>query len=166
VDFAAGVLRIEQTKNNEPRTLPFRALPSLARLLGDLRESAERIQLERGCIVGPVFHHADGRPLTYVHDVWERARTAAALPGRLIHDLRRTAVRDLERAGVPRSVAMKLTGHKTESVYRRYAIVAEGDLAEGLGKVAAYRAQTSATERTKRTGTEPAHFSRSRELVR
>ena len=52
----------------------------------------------------------------------------AGCPGRILHDLRRTAVRNLERAGVPRSVAMKLTGHTTESVYRRYAIADERDL--------------------------------------
>ena len=45
-------------------------------------------------------------------------------------------MRNLERAGVPRSVAMKLTGHKTEAVYRRYAIVSEADLTEGLKKLA------------------------------
>jgi len=47
-----------------------------------------------------------------------------------------TAVRNPERAGVPRSVAMKLTGHKTEAIYRRYAIVCEADLSEGLRKLA------------------------------
>ena len=46
-------------------------------------------------------------------------------------------MRNLERAGVSRSVAMKLTGHKTESVYRRYAIVSEADLSEGVEKLAA-----------------------------
>ena len=54
----------------------------------------------------------------------------------LKHDFRRTAVRNLETAGVPRSVAMKITGHKTEAVYRRYAIVSEQDMAEAVAKLA------------------------------
>jgi integrase len=56
---------------------------------------------------------------------WMTACKKAGLRGLLPQDLRRSAVRNLERSGVSRSVAMKLTGHKTEAVYRRYAIVAE-----------------------------------------
>ena len=68
------------------------------------------------------------------------ARTAcrrAGVPGRIPHDFRRTAVRNMERAGVPRAAAMKLTGHKTEGVYRRYAIVSDADLQEAARKLAA-----------------------------
>src|SRR5271155_3588861 len=66
--------------------------------------------------------------------------SSAGVPGRIPHDFRRTAVRNLERAGVSRSVAMKLTGHKTEAVYRRYAIVSESDLSEGIAKLAVLHA--------------------------
>jgi integrase len=59
------------------------------------------------------------------------------VPDRIPHDFRRTAVRNLERAGVSRSVAMKMTGHKTEAIYRRYAIVSEQDLHEAARKLAA-----------------------------
>ena len=72
---------------------------------------------------------------------WRKACALAGVQGRLLHDFRRTAVRALERAGVPRSVAMQLTGHKTESIYQRYAIVSEADLAEGLAKRAALEQQ-------------------------
>jgi integrase len=87
-----------------------------------------------------VFHR-DGEPIGKrgIRLAWQRVATAANLTGRIPHDFRRTAVRNLERAGVPRSVAMKLTGHKTESVYRRYAIVAEADLVMGVAKLAGLR---------------------------
>ena len=95
--------------------------------------------------------HRNGKPIHDLRGSWEHACIAAgfyrvvnpeAPPAqqrkkatKLLHDFRRTAVRNLERAGVARSVAMKLTGHKTESIYRRYAIVSESDLADGVKKL-------------------------------
>lgn len=74
----------------------------------------------------------DARPATQeLPEGAQQARLDAGVPGRILHNLRRTAVRNLERAGVPRSVAMKMVGHKTESGYRCDAIVDEA--AAGLG---------------------------------
>jgi hypothetical protein len=71
-----------------------------------------------------------------IRRAWMTACGKAGVPGLLLHDLRRSAVRNLERAGVSRSVAMKLTGPKTENVYRRDAIVAESDRREAGIKLA------------------------------
>ena len=68
---------------------------------------------------------------------WRTATRKAGLSGRHVHDLRRTAVRKLERAGVPRSRAMKSIGHRTEAMYQRYAIVSEGDLDEAVDRLSA-----------------------------
>ena len=67
---------------------------------------------------------------------WDGVR-AAGCPGRIPHDMRRTAVRNLNRAGVPETVAMKITGHKTRSVFDRYDITSEEDLAEASRKLQA-----------------------------
>lgn len=136
VDFTAGEVRLEPgtTKNKEGRTFPFTA--RLRALLEAQRAEADRLK-KRGHIVARVFFRmvAKGRggplhpvPITSFEKAFKAACVAAGLPGRTPHDMRRSAVRNLERAGVPRSVAMKLTGHKTESVYRRYDIVSPNDL--------------------------------------
>jgi hypothetical protein len=85
-----------------------------------------------------VAEHEELRPIQSFYGSWRVACEAAAgTPGCLFHDLRRIAVRTLERAGVSRSVAMKMTGHKTEAVYRRYAIVNEADLRDAAAKLGA-----------------------------
>ncbi len=138
VDMHTGVLRIEDSKNREPRTLPFRALPELVALLEHLRASADALERDGNKAVPRVFHRG-GRPIRDFRGAWRKACEAAGVPNRIPHDFRRTAVRNMERAGVSRSVAMQVTGHKTESIYRRYAITSEADIAEGLTKVARLR---------------------------
>ena len=78
----------------------------------------------------------NGGPDHAVYEAWREARAAAGLPGRILHDFRRMAVRHFERAGVSRSVALKITGNTAEAVYRCYAIVSEADIAERLATVA------------------------------
>jgi len=143
VDFSAGMVRLEPgtTKNDEGRVFPFGVLPELAALLRTQWEQAMSLELATGQRLPWVFHWNDRGTRKEIHPKalyhrWKAACRLAGVPTRIPHDFRRTAVRNLERAGVPRSVAMKLTGHKTEAVYRRYAIVCEADLTEGLKKLA------------------------------
>ena len=136
VDLKAGEVRLEPgtTKNKEGRTFPFTS--ALRALLEAQHAEHERLK-KRGRVMPCVFFRmvADERggplrpqPIISFSKAFKAACLKAGCPGRILHDLRRTAVRNLERAGVPRSVAMKLTGHKTESVFRRYAIADERDL--------------------------------------
>ena len=78
-----------------------------------------------------------GRRSSHSGGLGGRPTREAGRPGPLLHDLRRSAVRNLERAGILRPVAVKFTDHKTEAVYRRYAIVAQSDLREAGAKLAA-----------------------------
>jgi integrase len=134
---SSDAIRLEPgtTKSGEGREWPLTAHPELARLIEQQRTYTCEVERGKGQIVPWVFHR-EGRPIRNMKGAWARACERAGL--KLIpHDLRRSAVRNLERAGVPRSVAMKLVGHKTEAIYRRYAIVAPQDLAEGVAKLAA-----------------------------
>ena len=149
VDFRARVVRLEPgtTKNREGRTFPFGALPRLEAVLREQRAHTDAVERATDKIIPCVFHR-DGEPIRDFRSAWKNACKRAGVLGMVPHDLRRTAVRNLERACVPRSVAMKLTGHKTEAVYRRYAIVAEADLREGVEKLARLHDGGAREERT------------------
>jgi hypothetical protein len=82
--------------------------------------------------------HRNGERIVHFRAAWRNACRAAGCHGGLVHDMRRSAVRTFERAGVPRSVAMSIVGHKTESIYRRYAIVDEAMQREAAARLDAW----------------------------
>jgi len=127
---------------------PLAPVPPLATLLRAQRAYTTQVERQRGCVIPHVFHR-NGRPIKSYWEGWTNACRRACVPGRLVHDMRRTAVRRLERAGVPRSQAMALVGHKTQSIYQRYAVVCEQDLNAAAARLAAQLAADATGAATK-----------------
>jgi integrase len=129
INLSAGTIRLEPgtTKNDQGRevsmTLPVRVLLT---------------QCVNG--KGPddyVFTREDGKAVRDFRGSWAKACDAAKVPGLLFHDLRRTAARNLRRAGVAEGVIMKIGGWKTRSVFERYAIVSQSDIRDAMAKLEA-----------------------------
>lgn len=140
VDLEAGTIRLDpgMAKNDEGRVV---YLPP--DLKGQISAQIERIrvlEMQTGRIVPYLFPRLTGRRrgrrIGDFRKAWATACKKAGVPGKLRHDFRRTAVRNMVNLGVPERVAMKVTGHKTRAVFDRYHIVSPGDLKDVAHKLA------------------------------
>ncbi len=128
VDLGKGIIRLEpgETKNQEGRTI------CLDEELGGIFErqwQLHKTNAGEGKILPYVFLNKQGHDKVKRFDkAWKRACTDAKIGVRIFHDFRRTAVRNMVRAGIPERVAMMISGHKTRSVFDRYNIVSDADL--------------------------------------
>lgn len=145
VDLKQGIARLDpgETKNNEARTLYMDE-----NLLKEMK--ALHSQRRLGC---PYVFHRRGERIDDFRWTWDRCCRQVGLKGRLFHDFRRTAVRNMVRAGVSEGVAMKISGHKTRSVFDRYNIVNDQDLKEAAKKYEIYlKTKTDSSEPSSERG--------------
>lgn len=129
-DIRGDVIRLrpETAKNKDGRVII---------LVGEVANIIARRQVDRveSC---PYVFHRDGQRIKHYNRAWKTARDKAGLPGKILHDTRKTAVRNMDRAGVPRQTAKQITGHKTDAIYNRYRIGNEQDIREGMLKTQTY----------------------------
>jgi integrase len=142
VDLTEGVVRLDagSTKNRAGRLVYVS--PALLEVLQQQGAATQALQKQRATIIPWVFHRNGDRILRFLGS-WRTACRKAGVPGMLFHDLRRTAIRNMVRAGIPERVAMQVSGHKTRSVFERYNIVSESDLREAARRLDAAQSRSN-----------------------
>ncbi len=135
VDFSAGEVRLDPgtTKTGEGRVFPFTM--ELRGLLERRRAITRERERVLGRIIPHVFTRRKGDPIRGLRKAWAKACRSAGVPGRVLHDFRRTAVRNLVRSGVSERVAMQMVGWKSRQMLDRYHIVSGADLREAAKKL-------------------------------
>lgn len=138
-------LSASKSKNGKQRIFPYAKFAELDRLIGEQIKATEALGKRLGSPIPTLFWSDRGRsagsPLKSFRKAWSTACREAGVPWAKVHDLRRSAVRRLVRAGVQRKVSMRLTGHLTEAVFERYNIVVDNDLNDAMGKLSDYVGQ-------------------------
>jgi integrase len=139
LDLETGTLRLEPgtTRNDHGRVVYL--TPELRALIGTQLERVRSLEREMGQIIPYLFPHLRGphrgKRLQNFKKAWKTACVKAGCPGMLRHDFRRTAVRNMVNLAVPERVAMKVSGHRSRTVFDRYHIVSPGDLQEVARKL-------------------------------
>jgi integrase len=136
LDLQSGCLKLdrEETGSGEERKFPL--TPGMRELLVRQLEEVNELERKTGRIIPWLFHH-NGKPIKDFRKAWALACQRAGIVGKVPHDFRRTAVRNLERAGISRSAAMVMVGHRTDSIYQRYKVADEAMLKASATKLAA-----------------------------
>ncbi len=136
-DLDGDVLRLQakHSKNRKPRSVPL--VGELADII-KRRKAARQIQANGTVELSPLIFHRHGEPIREFRKSWASACRRAGLEGRLFHDLRRSAVRNMVQAGVPQEVAKRISGHKSNSMFTRYNIIIEDDVRAAIERTQQY----------------------------